>query len=291
MTVAVLLTCYNRKKKTLSCLNSLYEQSQKVGLTCEIFLVDDGSTDGTSSAVRSSFPEVNILNGCGSLYWNRGMDLAWKTAAKKKYSHYLWVNDDVVLSPNAFYTIFESFRVCSESHGTDPVIVGSFSETDSQCHAYGGFRVKKNAWGITKTRILPGAAIKECDTFNGNLVLIPDSVFQRIGFLDGYYTHSFGDIDYGNRCKANKIPMYIAPGYVGECPRNSTEGSWSDPNVSISERYKRLVRPTGLPPAEYFYSYKKDCTYFAGGLAVLKLYLKLLFPKLWSRCFPSKGTE
>lgn len=53
MKIAVLLTCFNRKEKTLACLAGLYE-SQKVynernstPIEMEVFLTDDGCTDGT----------------------------------------------------------------------------------------------------------------------------------------------------------------------------------------------------------------------------------------------------
>lgn len=283
MIAAILLTCFNRKEKTLSCLHSIYEQSKVDDLTLKIFLVDDGSTDGTHSAVKNAFPEVNVLRGNGHLYWNGGMNLAWKAAIKENFDFYIWLNDDVSLSPNALAAIFNAFAEAYAARQTDSVIVGSFHEADGLSHAYGGLCVKKSAWGITKTIVTPGDTIQQCDTFNGNLVLIPKSVVNVIGLLDERYTHSFGDIDYGLRCMAKGIPMYITPGYLGECPRNTTEGTWLDPNSSLIERYKRLVRPTGLPPSEYFYSYKKDCSNIAGILALIKLYLRLLFPRLWAK--------
>ena len=52
--IATLLTCHNRKEKTLKCLNSITAQHipKQVG-KIDVFLVDDGSTDGTSEAVKS----------------------------------------------------------------------------------------------------------------------------------------------------------------------------------------------------------------------------------------------
>jgi len=283
MIAAVLLTCFNRKEKTLSCLHSIYQQAKVDNLTLEIFLVDDGSTDGTGSAVKNTFPEVNILHGNGSLYWNGGMNLAWKTAIKENFDFYIWLNDDVSLSPNSLVAMFDAYSTAYALHQTDPVIVGSCHEADGHSHAYGGLCVKKSIWGITKTHVIPGDTIKQCDTFNGNVVLIPKSVVNVIGLLDGHYTHSFGDIDYGFRCMANDIPTYIMPGYAGECPQNPVKSHWFDPDAPLRERYKRLVRPTGIPPSEYFYSYKKDCSNITGILALIKLYLRLLFPRLWTK--------
>jgi GT2 family glycosyltransferase len=89
--IAVLLTCHNRKDKTVQCITALYSQS---GLgkffIIEVFLVDDASTDGTAEAINSQFQEVNIIQGNGNLFWNRGMHFAWQTAATTKdYDYYL----------------------------------------------------------------------------------------------------------------------------------------------------------------------------------------------------------
>jgi len=102
----VLLTCFNRKEKTLACLKSIYFQMPVKELELVIYLVDDGSTDGTGEAVADEFPEVKILYGDGSLYWNGGMSLAWHTAALDYFDYYIWMNDDIDVKTDAFFTMF-----------------------------------------------------------------------------------------------------------------------------------------------------------------------------------------
>ena len=48
MKIAAILTCYNRKEKTFQCLASLFE----IIPTCKVYLVDDNSTDGTSTLIH-----------------------------------------------------------------------------------------------------------------------------------------------------------------------------------------------------------------------------------------------
>lgn len=71
-TIAVLLTVHNRKEKTLNCLRRLYSQEKIDQYVVDVFLTDDGCTDGTSMAVKEEFPNVNIINGDGTLFGIEG---------------------------------------------------------------------------------------------------------------------------------------------------------------------------------------------------------------------------
>ena len=98
---AVLITCHNRKPKTLACLTALFNQEPSPDVTIDVYLVDDGSTDGTTEEVHQTYPQVKILQGDGSLFWNGGMRKAFAEALKQDYDYYLWLNDDTVLYPEA----------------------------------------------------------------------------------------------------------------------------------------------------------------------------------------------
>ena len=148
MRAAILITCFNRKDKTLSCLKSIYTQAKVKDLSLTIYLVDDGSSDGTSNAVSSTYPEVNILFGDGNLYWNGGMNLAWRAAIKGCFDYYIWINNDIEMVSDAFRVMFEAYHSGYTSSTTKPVVVGCFYDPDSGHHAYGGFLVKKSIWGI-----------------------------------------------------------------------------------------------------------------------------------------------
>lgn len=72
-TIAALLTVYNRKEKTLACLRELFAQNIPDNYILNVYLTDDGCTDGTPEAIAIEFPSVHIIKGDGSLFWNRGM--------------------------------------------------------------------------------------------------------------------------------------------------------------------------------------------------------------------------
>ena len=100
--IAVLLTCFNRKEKTLRCLQNLKEQTLPDNVVVTVVLVDDGSTDGTGDAVSKNYPDVNLIRSEGNLFWNQGMRLAWNTALQQRdYDYYLLMNDDTEIYSDA----------------------------------------------------------------------------------------------------------------------------------------------------------------------------------------------
>src|SRR5690606_34720740 len=117
--IAVLLTCHNRKSKTLKALNSLKRTREAVNqnavnskIDIVIYLTDDGSTDGTSDAVQESFPETIILQGDGNLFWANGMIKSWSEAIKDNFDFFLLLNDDTELFENSLEVLLSTHLKC-----------------------------------------------------------------------------------------------------------------------------------------------------------------------------------
>ena len=56
--VSVIVLSFNRREETLRAMESLAKQDYK---SVEVILLDNGSVDGTSSAVATAFPSVKIF--------------------------------------------------------------------------------------------------------------------------------------------------------------------------------------------------------------------------------------
>lgn len=243
-TLAVLLTSYNRKAKTLACLKSLFLQIDlPADLQFQVFLVNDGSTDGTAEAVAEQFPSVKILQGTGHLYWNGGMRLAFGEALRQGYDHYLWLNDDTTLFPIA---VGQLLGIAARL-GNNATIVASTQDPFTGQLTYGGVR-RLHRWRPLKfTMVAPGENPVPVETMNGNCVLIPRAVTQKVGNLDPTFTHGMGDFDYGLRARKLGVDVYVAPGYYGYCQRNPLETQ----KLPLGERWRKVFSPHGLPPREW----------------------------------------
>ena len=241
MKIAVLMTCHNRREMTLRCLRAFADAAKEVERQCgdgkwklHIFLVDDGSTDGTGEAVQkwhegissssTSTFHLHLIPGSGSLYWAKGMRLAWEAAVDRghdgedavatKWDGFLWLNDDVVLRPDTLSTLLHFYTA-----NKDAVIVGELENAQGEI-VYG----------------------KRGDLFTGNFVLVPRSVYEKIGMICGEFAHAWADSDYALRCKRAGVPV-VSCGVVG-----TSEGHPNRPSlkgIGLGRRWRMLWDPKG----------------------------------------------
>ena len=235
--IAVLLTCFNRKEKTINCLNQLY----KLKSDLDVYLVDDGSTDGTSEAILREFPQVNLIKGSGNLFWNKGMRLAWEHAAKNDYEYYLWLNDDVVIYENCFDELFS----CLELTENKAIISGIIETRNKKNTLYGGFDSNKKL-------IKPNGKLNPIRNMNGNVVIVPKKVYKVLGNLDVHYHHDLGDVDYGLRAQNKGIGVYTTKIAIASGDKNDICRVRQN-NTTILKRFKKLYSPLGANPKIIFY--------------------------------------
>ena len=239
MKTAALLTCHNRKAKTLACLKSLFGILPEV----EVYLTDDGCKDGTAEAVKAEFPTVHIIKGNGSLYWNRGMLAAWKEAILDDFDEYLWLNDDVELYPD-FYA---ELKACCPDE--DCIVSGLIEDFEKTRIIYGDYDASKQLVQAT-------GQSQAIEWMNGNVVLVPNAVVEVIGLLDPVFVHDLGDVDYGMRARERGIPVVSTRRPIAASYRNDVcrVRKWG---TTLWGRYKALNKPLGSPLGKNFYFRRK----------------------------------
>jgi GT2 family glycosyltransferase len=250
--IAVLITCHNRRQTTLACLAGLFTQDLPSHVSLSTYLVDDGSTDRTSEAVSETYPEVKIISGDGSLYWNGGMRVAFEEALKSNYDYYLWLNDDTTLYPEAIAQLLTTYAGLTEAEKELAIVVGGTCDPEIGEATYGGL-VRNSSWHPLKFRVVPpDGEVKRCDTMSGNCVLIPRVVTQTLGNLESAFIHSKGDWDYGLRLGKKGGAVWLAPQYIGTCQEHlPNTNCWDNPDLTLRERVNMVLDPRCLPIGEW----------------------------------------
>lgn len=245
--IAVILTCFNRRQKTLACIDAVLAQTALNDTVLDFFITDDGSQDGTSDVLLARHDRIQLFKGDGSLYWNGGMWLAWAEALCGDYDGYLWLNDDTFIYPQTLQRLIETDAAIRRQCGHAGIVVGSTHDDTGQT-SYGG--ELQSGWlkPLTLTTIAPRDWAQQCDTFNGNCVLISRNAASVLGNLDPDFIHAMGDTDYGLRAKRAGIPIWVMPGYAGRCVNDGAiTAGFNDPSLPLLTRMRKALGPKGLP--------------------------------------------
>jgi GT2 family glycosyltransferase len=217
ITITAILACHNRKELTLSSLESFFGALGSFRLHAVVY--DDNSTDGTASSLLAAFPDrVTLLSGTGSAFWNSGMSTAFSHAISDGSDFFLWLNDDVLLDPDALQKLIEAHGEV-ENQTRHAIIVAPLRNECGPDVTYGGFQ-QGTGKGLPFYLMDMKAQPTRCDTFNGNCVLIPQNVAELVGTLDPHFFHNFGDLDYGLRARGLGCASWVIAGTAGVCAAN-----------------------------------------------------------------------
>ena len=269
--ICVLLTCHNRKEKTLRCVQSLTAKNAKLNFS--FVIVDDGSTDGTKEALQSlENIDIAIINGDGNLFYSGGMRKAIEYAKNNscQYDYYMLANDDVDFYDNTIEKMTEL---------ADNRIVVGVTDDGNRKMTYGGVQSRSKFRPSFHKVMSTETELVKCDTFNANCVVIPSAIFNALDNIDNFYVHGFGDYDYGLMASQRGYPIIATPFFVGMCKNNPIKGSWKDKSLSLKERKKAKEKINGSPSKVWYYFTKKHFGFFSAIAVVAYQYIGMVFKK------------
>ncbi len=278
-TVTVIMTCFNRREKTLNCISSLCTKNPQCQF--KFIIVDDHSSDGTVEAIQKLQYDLVCLPGTGKLYWaggmRKGIDYFLDQKEYMESDYVLFVNDDVDFYPEAIDRMVEVLE-----HRNRAVLVGNCCDEKGSL-TYGAVCFRK-MWNKPLNKpmyylLSLEESHREADTFNCNCVLIPSGVVRKIGNFDTKYTHHLADFDYGFQIKKYGYKIYGTSFFVGTCCYNNRKGTWVDTTLSRKERFLKKEQPKGLPRKEWYYFLKKNFGLVTAVRYSLTPYIRILLKR------------
>lgn len=271
--IIVVMTCHNRKNKTVNCIKKLHE-----GNNSNIYhyiVVDAASTDDTPKELEKlGYDDVRIIHAEGTLFWNGGMHRGISEGMKDygESDFVLLVNDDVDFTPGV---IDRLAAYANDRYDGQAVIVGA-TQDDSGKFSYGGILYGK---GLKYEMLGPDHTDVKCTTFNANCTLIPIQIMKVVKNVDPFYKHSMGDFDLGFRISRSGNDIYMYPEYVGQCNDNPVEGTWQDTKLGIIKRIKLKESFKGLPFRDWFHYLHRNFGFGTACLRSITPYIKILIGK------------
>lgn len=240
--VEIVTPVHNRREITLQCLKSL-SRIDAEGLDIHVIIVDDGSTDGTSEAIRKEFPEVEVVQGDGNLWFTEGTNVGVRAALKHDPKYVLMINDDQVFDEKAVKYMVE----CAEANPRS--VIGSLLLLWDTPHKIfqvapvwdvwsGGWRhwVNQTVWTVPQEPW-------KVDLIVGNCVLVPAEAIKEVGLMNSKRYPNFGDAEYTPRMQRNNWQLLIEPKARVFCQPNDVPARIR--KLGLKKGYKVLISDLG----------------------------------------------
>ena len=231
--ISVVTPVFNRRELTLQCIRSLKRLNLR-GLDLNVIVVDDGSSDGTSEALRAQFPDVEVIKGDGNLWFSEGTNVGIRRAIEHG-ADYVWqINNDQVFDEDALRSMIDT----AEANGK--AVVGSLLLLWDAPHRVfqvapvwdtlaGGWKhwVKQTIWSVPEGPF-------EVELIVGNSMLVPADAYREVGFLDSARFPLYGDAEFAVRLRRANYRLIVDPSSRVFCEPNTPPASLSTLGIRLA---------------------------------------------------------
>lgn len=250
--VSVVITSCNTRALLLDCLRSVVADLAASGVSWEIIVVDDGSTDGTSAAVAESFPEVRLFLNEWPQGYARANNIGIQAA---RGAAVLLLNSDTVVHPGAIPAMVAALGGDPRIGGVGPTLRNADGSIQRSCFRFPLASLVGNSLSLFRLRIWDDyrhwdhRADRVVDCISSAALLLRRSLFDEVGLLDEKFWVYGIDIDYAMRMRAKGYGLLSLHGasithYGGASWQKMSEKIFAD-NVRSHERLFR--KHYGIP--------------------------------------------
>ncbi len=278
--VAAIIPTHDRLSDLLECLKTVCDQA---GITVQPIVVNDGSPPGTVEQLRQAYPQIEIIEGDGNLWWAAALNLGIQAGLKAGYDYLLLLNDDNTLGSNAVRTLLDYAEAHTNTIVGSLVLIRGVSQVSDVGVTVGWWRAGPYLKDFRKEYRGQYKEPLPADALGGQGVLVPRAVFEKIGILNSQdFPQYFGDTDFYLRARAAGFSVIVQPASIvwnrppnrakAVRPANLREAfdrlvklySWVGSPYNIRPNLKFLVRhcPFYMLPVALTYRFASSVRYF-----------------------------
>lgn len=205
--VLSIIVTYNAMKWAERCFSSLSSST----LLPDIFVIDNGSTDGTQEYIKKHFPHVIFYQSNKNLGFGKANNIGLKYALEHSYDYVYLLNQDAWVFPNTLddlidiskkhpnYGILSPFQMNSDMCHIDQSFVQFVCSYSSNSELFSDIYTKK---------------IRDVYSVSGVMAahwLITISCLKAVGGFSPTFKHYGEDYDYIERALYHKFMIGIVP--------------------------------------------------------------------------------
>ena len=232
--IAIIIINWNTYQLTFNCLKSLEECTYK---NKTIFVVDNGSKDGSGDKIALQFPESNYIKNQTNEGFTGANNKALKVILKQNFDYVLLLNNDTVVKPN-FLSLLEATMESDKNLAATQPLILDYPNTNTIWNAGGSFNSFFCLFNTRCKGMIYNPKLKiETSTqwISGCCVMVKIAVIKKVGLLDDRFFAYFEDADWSIRMTNLGYKLGVVPESIiyhhssGSTKKNnsSSEGSLS----------------------------------------------------------------
>jgi N-acetylglucosaminyl-diphospho-decaprenol L-rhamnosyltransferase len=201
--LSILIVNWNTKDHLKGCLFSLKEKGHS---SCQVIVVDNDSTDGSSEMVASDYPTVQLIKNDK----NRGFAAANNQAYKLSTGRIiLLLNPDIIVKKGSLEILMNFLDKTPDAGACGPRMLGTDGKEQMTGYYQSlptafNFIIRKNDPMVTST----GDTVK-VEQIPGACFMIKREVIEKIGFMDERFFVWMDDVDLSARILKAGRSLYM----------------------------------------------------------------------------------
>jgi hypothetical protein len=279
VTAAFVVVNWNKREALAMCLGSI--RGFLTAVPHQVFVVDNGSTDGSQAMVESRFPEAVLLRNPDNLGFAKANNQALGFIREKQlaFEYIIFLNNDVVLVDRSLASLIEFLQENETVAAAVPAVFldGSLLQT-----GIGGFDLSLGSaflYFSFLTRLLPSACkglfihqpyfwkrtlACRLDWLSGVCLVVRMSALEAVaGFPEDYFMYA-EDLALSRGLRKRGDLLYYPRASIRHLKGNRADGRWDALWLESLFRYYLKNRPR-LGPSFGLHLLKS--TFFLGFLA------------------------
>ncbi len=214
MDLSIVIVSWNGKDLMKNCLKSIFQNT--TGIEYQVFVVDNGSKDGTQEMITKEFPQVQLIaNNYNAGFAKANNQAINRMIAEKSLTDFvLLLNQDMLVLPNTLLSMVRFMRQHPETGIAGCHLINEHKATVSHVrrlptlsdqvaillklpHLFPRILDRYLMSDFDYTKKEP----QEVDSIRGSFFMIRKEVIEKLGGLDELYFFWFEEVDYCRQVK------------------------------------------------------------------------------------------
>ena len=211
--LSVVIVNWNGGEELLACLKSVYGAT--TGINAEVWLVDNGSSDGSAERAAAVYPYLRVIRNDGNLGFARAANQA---LAEAQADFMLLLNPDALLEREALAAMLGVMR---EDARVGIIGCPSVDEQGAWTPAYERSYPGRRGHPVRPSPA-PSSAALEVAWVSGACLLARKAMVEQVGVLDERFFMYYEDVDWCYRARKSRWKVVSI---LGEAIRHQRGGA------------------------------------------------------------------